>query len=106
MLELFCGFAAVIWLITALLPWQPWRNRELLSASPSAPVDLSDITVVIPARDEADIIESTLRSVQQQGHDLRVIVVDDASSDATAALAKSVGLKHLQLISSTDLPEG
>jgi len=106
MTELLSGFAALIWLITALLPWQPWRNREILSANPSSSVDLSDITVVIPARNEADIIEDTLQAVKQQGEHLQVILVDDASSDATAERAKSVGLKHLQIISSSTLPKG
>ncbi len=47
------------------------------------------VAVVIPARDEAEHIGDTLRSLLAQtvGDDLRVLVVDDSSADATGAIA-------------------
>ena len=48
------------------------------------------VAVVIPARNEADKIASTIRSVP--GFVDHVIVVDDASDDATAAIANAVAL--------------
>jgi dolichol-phosphate mannosyltransferase len=51
-------------------------------------------SIVIPARDEAETIERTLREVTDTlGHrdiDYEVIVVDDASSDGTAALVDDI----------------
>ncbi len=49
------------------------------------------VAVVIPAKDEAERIEKTVAaSFTIRGVDL-VVVVDDGSSDATAALAKGAG---------------
>lgn len=49
------------------------------------------VAVVIPARDEAERIEKTvLAALDISGVDL-VVVVDDGSEDATAALAKGAG---------------
>jgi dolichol-phosphate mannosyltransferase len=48
------------------------------------------LSVVIPARNEAETIEATLREIAEnldrKGIDYEVIVVDDASSDGTAAI--------------------
>ncbi|CAN5883048.1 glycosyltransferase family 2 protein [soil metagenome] len=48
-----------------------------------------NITAIIPARDEADRISDTLEAVCQIANLNRVIVVDDGSRDATAALARA-----------------
>jgi hopene-associated glycosyltransferase HpnB len=102
------AFAALIWLATLWLPWQPWRNREVLEANEKVGVtfDLNDVTVVIPARNEAAVIETTLLSLAKQGQGLKVILVDDESTDETSALARKTGLKNLQIISSAPLPAG
>jgi dolichol-phosphate mannosyltransferase len=51
-------------------------------------------SIVIPARDEAETIERTLREVTdtlgRRDIDYEVIVVDDASSDGTAALVDAI----------------
>lgn len=98
--------ATLIWVITALLPWQPWRVREVLEAGVLKSADLSEITVLIPARDEAGVIVQTLCALKQQGSGLQLILVDDESSDGTAELAQSVGLSNLQVIRSESLPAG
>ncbi|MDP9245889.1 MAG: glycosyltransferase family 2 protein [Chloroflexota bacterium] len=51
---------------------------------------LADTTVIIPARNEAAAIAGVVRSVRALGP-ARVIVVDDASTDATAAEARRTG---------------
>lgn len=96
-----------MWAGLLLLPWQPWRNREQFSADgPEPDDDLSDITVLIPARDEADTIGRTLESLRLQGCGLRVILIDDQSRDDTVNLAHAVGLERLQVIAGVPLPEG
>ena len=46
------------------------------------------LTVVIPCHNEAEVIGDTIRSLQAVDYpDLRIIVVDDGSSDGTAAIA-------------------
>lgn len=101
------ALALLVWGITLLLPWQPWRAREVLEpASPDDGYDLQDVTVVIPARDEAEVIGNTLAALNQQGQGLSVIVVDDDSSDGTAEIAKASALPGLTVVESKTLPEG
>jgi glycosyltransferase involved in cell wall biosynthesis len=106
MTDVLNGLAAFIWVLTALLPWQPWRSRELLDADSLETLDLSDITVIIPARDEADVIGATLQALKQQGQGLHIILVDDESTDGTADIARKVELENLQIIRSEPLPSG
>ncbi len=99
--------AGVVWLITLLLPWQPWRNREVLEAEADfSDFDLHDVTVLIPARDEAEVIAGTLQSLKQQGRGLKVVLVDDDSSDETVNIARASGLENLTIIESKSLPPG
>ncbi len=95
--------AALIWGGLLLLPWRPWSTREHLAASPE-PLDLGDITALIPARNEAEVIERTLSGLRSQGEGLRAIVVDDQSEDDTAALAS----RHdfVRVIAGAPLPPG
>ncbi len=99
--------AALIWLAIILLPWRPWSTREVLD--PTSPLfpedDLSNITVLIPARNEAAMIGTTLSSLKTQGHGLAVIVVDDRSTDGTVAVAQASGVENLRIVSGGALPE-
>ena len=100
---LWSGLAAAgaaIWLCILVLPWQPWRVRERLepeTAGDGAETGLADVTVLIPARDEAAVIGDTLAALGQQGRGLRVILVDDRSSDGTAEVARQAATESLSL---------
>jgi len=77
--------ALAAWVAVLLLPWQPHRVRERLEAKGEArPLD--GVTVLIPARNEAAVIERTLAALAAQGPGLDVIVVDDESDDGTGAI--------------------
>ena len=55
---------------------------------------MSRIAVVVPAKDEGATIGALLDGISEvslPGHDLHPIVVDDGSTDATAAIAKGRG---------------
>jgi hopene-associated glycosyltransferase HpnB len=97
----------LIWISILILPWRPWSTRESLDSRPDTHnYDLSGITVLIPARNEALTITETLSTLKEQGVGLNVILVDDQSTDNTAELAKSVNLDHLTIISGTELADG
>jgi len=90
-----------------LLPWRPWDTSEVMdSTSASSDADLSGITVIIPARNEAEVIGRTLSSLKTQGHDLAIIVVDDRSTDETAAAAEAIGGQNSRILSGEALPPG
>jgi hopene-associated glycosyltransferase HpnB len=98
--------SALMWLGLLLVPWRPWGTRERIEADASAAssLDLADITVLIPARNESDVIGTTLAGLQAQGDGLQIIVVDDQSTDATASLAAT--FPHTSVISGQPLPVG
>jgi poly-beta-1,6-N-acetyl-D-glucosamine synthase len=53
----------------------------------------TDLTVIVPAYNEAETIADTLRSLQRQTvRPDRILVVDDCSTDATAEVASSLGI--------------
>ncbi len=99
---------ASVWVIILLLPWRPWDTRPSLDAPPSPPQgeDLGDITVLIPARNEAAVIETSLSGLKAQGVNLNIILIDDQSTDGTARLAEKTTGKNLRIISGHPPPEG
>lgn len=98
---------AVLWLIILMLPWRPWSTRERLESGPSSqPADLKGITVLIPARNEADGIARTLAALQRQGPGLEIVVIDDTSEDDTAGVARAAGPEGTRVIEGTALPDG
>ena len=97
--------SACLWLAVLLVPWRPWSTRERLEAEEGAAgrVDLDGISVLIPARDEAALIGATIAALAQQGPGLRILVIDDQSTDGTASHAQRAGVETIQ---SAALPEG
>jgi len=98
----------ILWVILLCLPWQPWQTREQWDVLPQEITgsDLSDITVLIPARNESEVIEETLLSTLQQGRGLNVIIIDDNSEDDTARIAKKIGGPDLTVLEGSERPDG
>jgi chlorobactene glucosyltransferase len=109
--DLVCSslwLAIVIWLIL-----RANSQRGLLARLPAAAplrVDAApQITVIIPARDEAGNIGRCVRSLLAQDYPadrLKVLVIDDHSADDTAAIVRAIAACHRQvaLLSSSPLP--
>ncbi len=96
-----------IWSAILLLPWRPWSTQPAFDApTPAAAPDLHDVTVLIPARNECDGIGRTLRSLATQGENLRIILVDDQSTDGTAEAARQCALPGLRIVNGEALPAG
>jgi len=109
-------FALAAWLGVLLLPSGAWRTRERLEvttdpAEGGGTADLRHVTVLIPARNEAEAIGITLRGLAAQGQGLEVLVIDDQSDDGTAAAAHAANAAFaapldLRVISGAELPAG
>lgn len=98
---------AFIWLAILLVPWRPWSTRERLDDVLAAnDVDLNDVTVLIPARNEASSIGRTLEALACQGRALEVIVIDDRSTDGTAETVRRRNMPGTSLIEGEPLPAG
>ncbi len=98
--------AALLWWALLALPWRPWRTAERLEGTGVAASDLNGVTVLIPARNEAATIGRILTALAGQGPGLRVVVVDDESTDGTGAAAQASGLPNLTVLRSDPLPPG
>ncbi|MBL6752619.1 MAG: glycosyltransferase [Nevskia sp.] len=94
-----------MWCGLLLAPWRPWSTRERIEPEPGAAgADLAEVTVLIPARNEAEVIGTTLGALRQQGHGLRAVVVDDQSTDDTARIVR--GFPNAELVAGAPLPAG
>ena len=100
---IFLSFA--IWLTILLLPWRPWGTAQRLPSA-TADISLSDVTVLIPARNEAECVAETLRQVAAQGALAKIVLVDDQSDDGTATAARTAGIDALQIVDGTPPPPG
>jgi chlorobactene glucosyltransferase len=101
-----------------LLPALPWlapfatlprlaHNRPNLSETPPASAGL--VSVIIPARNESAVIATVLGSVLASAYrPIEVLVVDDRSTDDTAARVTQLadGEPRLRLIAGQELPPG
>lgn len=96
--DLLATLALIGWLGLILAPWQPWRIREILPNGNRPGAGLEDVTVLIPARNEAGVIGATLQALRAQGAGLRILVVDDQSADDTAGVVErsDAGVELLQ----------
>jgi glycosyltransferase involved in cell wall biosynthesis len=88
-----------------------WANLRRLRVPPADPPPVAErVNVLIPARNEAHRIAPTVRSVLDQLglSDLRVEVLDDASSDGTADVVHRVadGDPRLSLRTGSPVPDG
>ena len=101
------AIGAFIWFVILFLPWRPWDTRAVMDSTSACPdLDLIDTTVLIPARNEAKVIGTALGSLKNQGHDLKIVVVDDRSTDGTFTVAETSGIRKLRVISGEPLPGG
>jgi len=104
---LLVAVSSLIWIGFALLPWGLWRHREVLEAVDPSKNDepLAEITVMIPARNESEVIRQTVLSVTAQGPELKLLLIDDGSEDGTAAMARAVAGSNFSILQSAPLPE-
>ncbi len=84
-------------------------NMALLRRPPEDPPPVDrPVTVVVPVRDEAvNVAECLATLLDQRGvPDLRVVVVDDGSTDGTAGIVRAVTDPRLRLVPAGPLPPG
>lgn len=88
--------------------WLGWRLPRLGAGATVVPIDRSRdepaVAVVVPARDEAASIGALLESLATQTRPAaEVVVVDDGSTDETAAIAAAAGAR---VVPAGEPPEG
>lgn len=90
---LYLMFAAIVLYFSFLFMLLFATNRKAFSSIP-AMAKLPRVSILVPARNEADSIARTVRSLKALDYPkgrCEVIVIDDGSTDETAAIAKAAG---------------
>jgi len=109
-LTVLAGLVGVVWTSRHYLIWCESRKSDLLSpSSPGSPADSPLISVVVAARDEADNIETCVKSMLGQDYpNFELIVCNDRSTDATASIVERIADDdgRLRLINIEQLPAG
>jgi hopene-associated glycosyltransferase HpnB len=99
--------ALLAWVYLACLHGRFWQAGPTLT--PARPLVAPPVAVVVPARDEAEVIVRSIGSLLAQDYPgaLRIVLVDDGSADATAAIARALpGAERLTVIEGAPRPAG
>jgi len=103
-------FAALLaWVWLALLRGGFWLCDQRLPECGDPGNGWPAVTAVIPARDEAESIAESIRSLADQDYpgDLAIVLVDDNSSDGTAGAArKAEPSRRLDIVDGAPLADG
>ncbi|BAY90520.1 MULTISPECIES: glycosyltransferase [unclassified Tolypothrix] len=110
---LLTALSLLIWIGLLSFRGQFWRCDQQLEAKEIPLPSLPRICAIIPARNEADLLPITLRSLLLQDYpgDFNVFLVDDRSTDGTADFAQGVAYAlnkadQFHIISGKSLPPG
>jgi hypothetical protein len=101
---------AILALVCAALPaLLAWVNLSLLR-TPEPDLDVrAQVSILIPARDEAAVIAATVQAaLASRGAAVEVLVGDDHSTDDTAAIVSGLAVQdtRLRLVPIPPLPQG
>ncbi|MFD8023422.1 glycosyltransferase [Streptomyces lavendulae] len=105
----YASLAAWLWLTFAQGMF--WRTDVRLPPR-SAPARWPSVAIIVPARDEAEVLPLSLPSLLAQDYpgEAGIVLVDDGSSDGTAALAARLAAEQpglpLTVVSPGDPPPG
>ncbi len=98
------ALAAWVWLL--LFHDRFWQSGPVLA--PAVLREAASVDVVVPARNEAETIGEALASLLAQDYPgrMRILMVDDGSTDGTAAIAGGLGDGRLAVVAGTPTPPG
>lgn len=101
----------VPWLLAGLvLPFLPRRRPRLREQPTVGGDDAPYVSVIVPARDEADNIAACMSTIIASSYPrLELIVVDDQSSDGTPEVARALARRSpipVRVVQGQPLPEG
>jgi hopene-associated glycosyltransferase HpnB len=108
------GLSLLIWIILVTLRDGFWKTDQRLPEVGDYFQDhpAPSIAIVIPARNEADLLPQSLRSLLNQDYpgEVAIVLVDDHSSDHTGEVARELfvtaGRSHCKVIEGDALPTG
>ena len=99
--------ALAAWVYLALLHGRFWRDGARLDTI--RPDAAPPVAIVVPARDEACLVARSIGSLLAQDYagPVRVVLVDDGSTDGTADIARALpGSGRLRVVAGMPRPSG
>jgi hopene-associated glycosyltransferase HpnB len=116
MMHIFLGFLSLsllIWLYLLGFRGGFWQSNQRIDGSDSHLTSYPSVCAVIPARNEADVLPISLKSLLTQNYlgQFSIILVDDQSTDQTVKVAEEIAQKleqssYLTVISGKSLEKG
>jgi hopene-associated glycosyltransferase HpnB len=111
LLTALAALSLVIWVYLVGFHGRFWRGDQRLAQPDRAPATWPAVIAVVPARNEADVIQRSMASLLDQDYPGRfqVALVDDSSEDGTGDVARALAASHpqggrLTIVQGTPLP--
>lgn len=101
--------SCLIWFWLLLFHHNFWRSDQKLSSTSEELRDWPTVGIIVPARNEADVIAQSIGSLAAQDYpgSFRIILVDDHSDDGTGAAAREAAAEdRLSIVSAPPLAPG
>ena len=112
-LTIIVSLSLVIWIYLLLFRGKFWLSNQRINEQLQPLTQYPSVCAVIPARNEADVLPISLKSLLNQDYpgNLSIILVDDQSDDNTGNVAQEIAnncqkSQQLQVISGQPLAEG
>jgi len=110
-LTIIAGLSFAVWLYLLGFRGGFWRADQRLAADPGALETWPAVIALVPARDESEMIGAAVTALLTQDYPgpFQVVLIDDHSSDGTAALARRAAAAagppgRFRTVSAPDLP--
>ena len=105
---LFGFLPLLIWLYLLFFHNGFWLLRERDTQPVAEPESWPSVVAIVPARDEADVIQRSIGSLIAQDYpgSFRIVLVDDQSGDGTGALARALNSERLTVLTGGARPAG
>jgi hopene-associated glycosyltransferase HpnB len=104
------ALALIIWCYLLFARGRFWQAGPMLLPRNHFrdPAGVPGVAIVIPARDEAPVIGTTVRSLLYQTYSgaVRIVLVDDGSTDRTGATARDLNDPRLTVLTGAPRPIG
>jgi chlorobactene glucosyltransferase len=106
LLHALAVFALAVWLLALIQTLVNLRLTPRINPNQS-PRDSPLVSIVVPARNEAHVIERSVRAFLAQDYpNFELIVVNDRSTDATGEILRGIDDPRLTVIDGVETPEG
>ena len=111
--NILAGLSLAIWLFLLLFWGNFWRADRRIKTNSEILANYPAVCAIVPARDEAEVISTSLASLLKQDYlgEFSIVLIDDNSSDRTVEIARYTAERlnkseQLQIVSGKPLAPG